>query len=400
MLRPSFRSFRVKLPSGVGLDGPRLRLAFRGGTGSVPAAFAVRPGRRGSTVEMYAGAAALYLRWCEETSREWTTGPCSDYEAARGGGGAAAAGLTIELRSLDGTLRESGLGSSLRPDTLAMLTRRRRNEQRTSRPGYSDRELTLLVGAARDNIHPASATGSPPVKPPHPPITTPAAVLMIGAGYLLFVGRGVLNAIEINRTGQVLPALDYSDLHRRPGHRDPGRPDRRGAAHPLAVLPPPTQPPESPCRWPPTLVPLQNLSTPTPRDPGVHHPLVQGPLELLRTPAALRRRLRAPRLVVSFSGVPALVAVRGGPRGGTGVWITTGDRYGSRTRQQLSPATTREHHVQPTGIARWTLPPPLHTKWASTIERGRRQLTVDSGGSSSAAQQFVGGFSVLDTEFS
>ena len=33
-----------------------------------------------------------------------------------------------------------------------MLTRRRRNEQRTSRPGYSDRELTLLVRATRDDV--------------------------------------------------------------------------------------------------------------------------------------------------------------------------------------------------------------------------------------------------------
>src|SRR5664279_5972089 len=30
--------------------------------------------------------------------------------------------------------------------------------------------------------------------------------------------------------------------------------------------------------------------------------------------------------------------------------ITTGDRCGSRTRQQHSPATTREHHAKPAGI--------------------------------------------------
>src|SRR6478752_10325633 len=75
MLRPSFRSFRVQLPSGVGywtvLDSA-LRVV------EVPDQFLrhLRFGRDGaeSTVEMYAGATALYLRWCEETGREWTTG--------------------------------------------------------------------------------------------------------------------------------------------------------------------------------------------------------------------------------------------------------------------------------------------------------------------------------------
>lgn len=70
-----YRSFRVRLPSGVCywtvLD-PDLRVA------DVPDQFLshLRFGRDGaeSTVEMYAGATALYLRWCGETGREWTTG--------------------------------------------------------------------------------------------------------------------------------------------------------------------------------------------------------------------------------------------------------------------------------------------------------------------------------------
>ena len=38
--------------------------------------------------------------------------------------------------------------------------------------------------------------------------------------------------------------------------------------------------------------------------------------------------------------------------------ITTGDRCGSRTRQQHSPATTREHHAKPAGITQ-SAPEPL-----------------------------------------
>jgi hypothetical protein len=63
----------------------------------------------------------------------------------------------------------------------------------------------------------AAGLGDTTDEPGHPPISTPAAVLMIGAAYLLFFGRGILNALDINRTGQVLPALDYSDF---PGVQD------------------------------------------------------------------------------------------------------------------------------------------------------------------------------------
>jgi len=56
----------------------------------------------------------------------------------------------------------------------------------------------------------AAGLGSTVDHPGSPPVTTPAAVLMIGAAYLLFFGRGILNAIEIDRTGGVLPAVDYS----------------------------------------------------------------------------------------------------------------------------------------------------------------------------------------------
>jgi hypothetical protein len=108
----------------------------------------------------------------------------------------------------------------------------------------------------------AAGLGDTADEPGHPPISTPAAVLMIGAAYLLFFGRGIPNALEINRTGQVLPALDHSAFPRSPGHltlpaldhsafpRSPGhltraRADRRGAAHPLAVLPPPSGPPRA-----------------------------------------------------------------------------------------------------------------------------------------------------------
>jgi hypothetical protein len=63
----------------------------------------------------------------------------------------------------------------------------------------------------------AAGLGDTIDQPGHPPITTPAALLMIGAAYLLFFGRGILNALEINRTGQVLPALDYSAF---PGVQD------------------------------------------------------------------------------------------------------------------------------------------------------------------------------------
>lgn len=71
----SFRSFRVRLPSGVCywtvLD-PDLRVV------ESPDQFLrhLRFGRDAaeSTTEMYAGATALYLRWCKETSREWTEG--------------------------------------------------------------------------------------------------------------------------------------------------------------------------------------------------------------------------------------------------------------------------------------------------------------------------------------
>lgn len=71
----SFRSFRVQLPSGVAywtvLDG-ELRI--------VEAADAflrhLRFGRDSaeSTTESYAGATALYLRWCSESGRAWATG--------------------------------------------------------------------------------------------------------------------------------------------------------------------------------------------------------------------------------------------------------------------------------------------------------------------------------------
>ena len=70
-----YRSFRVRLPSGVSywtvlnsdlcvVDVPdqflrHLRFALDAAE---------------STIEMYAGATALYMRWCGETGREWTTG--------------------------------------------------------------------------------------------------------------------------------------------------------------------------------------------------------------------------------------------------------------------------------------------------------------------------------------
>jgi hypothetical protein len=91
----------------------------------------------------------------------------------------------------------------------------------------------------------AAGLGDTADEPGHPPISTPAAVLMIGAAYLLFFGRGIPNALEINRTGQVLPALDHSAFPRSPGHLTRARADRRGAAHPLAVLPPPSGPPRA-----------------------------------------------------------------------------------------------------------------------------------------------------------
>jgi hypothetical protein len=40
----------------------------------------------------------------------------------------------------------------------------------------------------------AAGLGNTIDEPGHPPITTPAAVLMIAAAYLLFFGRGILNA--------------------------------------------------------------------------------------------------------------------------------------------------------------------------------------------------------------
>lgn len=72
----SFRSFRVRLPSGASywtvLD-PEFRVI------DVPDRFLqhLRFGRDSaeSTTEMYAGATALYLRWCDETGLAWTTGP-------------------------------------------------------------------------------------------------------------------------------------------------------------------------------------------------------------------------------------------------------------------------------------------------------------------------------------
>jgi hypothetical protein len=138
------------------------RLPLPGWHTSLAAAFAARVGPAGTARTLASARSAWdvlqrFIRYLDrlpnppERPEDLLPQHVQDYEAARHGG-VAAAGLTIELRSLAGTLREPGLGSSLRPDTLAMLTRRRRNEQRTSRPGYSDRELTLLVRAARDDV--------------------------------------------------------------------------------------------------------------------------------------------------------------------------------------------------------------------------------------------------------
>ncbi|MEU7180996.1 MULTISPECIES: tyrosine-type recombinase/integrase [Streptomyces] len=70
-----FRAFRVQLPSGVAywtvLDG-ELRVV----EGADEFLRHLRFGRDSaeSTTEAYAGAVALYLRWCGESGRGWTTG--------------------------------------------------------------------------------------------------------------------------------------------------------------------------------------------------------------------------------------------------------------------------------------------------------------------------------------
>src|SRR5664279_3853123 len=45
--------------------------------------------------------------------------------------------------------------------------------------------------------------------------------------------------------------------------------------------------------------------------------------------------------------------------------ITTGDRCGSRTRQQHSPATDPEHHAHPAGITECVTEP---GKWPTLVE--------------------------------
>lgn len=71
----NFRSFRVLLPSGVAywtvLDG-ELRVV----DGADEFLRHLRFGRHSaeSTTEAYAGSLALYLRWCQESGRAWTTG--------------------------------------------------------------------------------------------------------------------------------------------------------------------------------------------------------------------------------------------------------------------------------------------------------------------------------------
>ena len=64
--------------------------------------------------------------------------------------------------------------------------------------------ITLVPTPAR-----AAGLGGLVDRPGDPPVGTRAAVLMITAGYLLFFGRGIIAAINIDRTGLVLGPLDY-----------------------------------------------------------------------------------------------------------------------------------------------------------------------------------------------
>jgi site-specific recombinase XerD len=70
-----FRSFRVQLPSGVAywtvLDG-ELRVVDTADEFLRHLRFSRDSAE--STTESYAGAVALYLRWCKESGRAWTTG--------------------------------------------------------------------------------------------------------------------------------------------------------------------------------------------------------------------------------------------------------------------------------------------------------------------------------------